>query len=97
MGPDLVRSLRFDLLRRAAGLFAVNPTIRDQIRFDRFSSTSTIDQGSKAILGKSSQENKILTDCRTRFFPDCAGKREFSFGARVVVPARELERTAAGR
>jgi four helix bundle protein len=29
-------------------------------------STSTIDQGSKAILGKSSQENKILTDCTQR-------------------------------
>src|ERR1700745_2924384 len=28
-------------------------------------STSTIDQGSKAVLGKSSQENKILTDCST--------------------------------
>ena len=33
-----------------------------------------IAQGSKAILGKSSQENKILTDCSTRLFPDCAGK-----------------------
>jgi len=29
-------------------------------------STSTIDQGSKAILGKSSQESKILTDCSTK-------------------------------
>jgi hypothetical protein len=26
---------------------------------------STIDQGSKAMLGKSSQENKILTSCST--------------------------------
>src|SRR5262249_37826314 len=32
-------------------------------------STSTIDQGSKVILGNSSQENKILTDC-------CNGGRE---------------------
>src|SRR6516225_3871458 len=29
-------------------------------------STSTIAQGSKAIPGKSSQENKILTDCSIR-------------------------------
>ena len=67
-GSGFGASPSFEVLRRAAGLFAVHPTIQDSIRFDRLSSTSTttststIDQGSKAILGKSSQENKILTD-----------------------------------
>jgi hypothetical protein len=35
-------------------------------------------------VAKSSRENKILTDCRTRLFPDCAGKRGFSFGEQLA-------------
>jgi hypothetical protein len=33
----------------------------------------------KLFSEKSSQENKILTDCSTDFFPDFAGKKEFFF------------------
>ena len=46
------------------GQFHNTLTVRNLLRvFMGSTSTSTIDQGSKAILGTSSQENKILTDC----------------------------------
>ena len=45
-------------------------------------STSTIDQGSKAVLGKSSQENKILTDCST---VDTEGRNRMGFERELLV------------
>ena len=45
-------------------------------------STSTIDQGSKAVLGKSSQENKILTDCST---VDTEGRNRMAFKRELLV------------
>jgi hypothetical protein len=65
MGPDLVRPLRSTCFVRPPVFSQSIPASKTKYGLIAFhGSTSTIDQGSKAILGKSSQENKILTDCR---------------------------------
>ena len=46
---------------------------------------STIDQGSKAILGTSSQQNKILTDCSA----DYTDKIGYDYQYRGVLPRKD--------